>query len=39
MRKRVAYITFPEKAGSNVELLGLQKKLAGLNLRFDVEVI
>lgn len=39
MRKRVAYITFPEKAGSNVELLGLQKKLAGLNLRFDVEVM
>lgn len=38
MRKRVAYITFPEKEGSNADLLGMQKKLAGLNIRFGVQI-
>ena len=38
MRKRVAYITFPQENGTNIELLALQKKLAGLNIRFGVEI-
>ena len=38
MRKRVAYITFPEEQGTNVELLAFQKKLAGLNIRFSVQI-
>lgn len=38
MRNRVAYITFPEKEGTDVSLLGLQKKLAGLNIRFSVQI-
>ena len=38
MRKRVAYLTFPEQNGNDVELLALQKKLAGLNIRFSVRI-
>lgn len=39
MRKRVAYITFPETEGTQTDLLGLQKKLAGLNIRFGVQIL
>ena len=38
MRKREAYITFPETAGSDVGLFEFQKKLAGLNIRFGVQI-
>ena len=39
MRKRVAYITFPEKTGTDVGLFEFQKKLEGLNIRFGVEIV
>lgn len=39
MRKRVAYITFPETEGTQTDLFGLQKKLAGLNIRFGVQIL
>lgn len=38
MRKRVAYITFPEKSGLDVGNFELQKKLEGLNIRFGVQI-
>lgn len=38
MRKRVAYITFPEKNGLDAGNFALQKKLAGLNIRFGVQI-
>lgn len=38
MRKRVAYITFPENTGNDVGLFSFQKKLAGLNIRFGVQI-
>lgn len=38
MRKRRAYITFPQENGDSVELLALQKKLDGLNIRFSVQI-
>lgn len=36
MRKRRAFITFPESKGNTPDLFGLQKKLDGLNISFSV---
>ena len=37
MRKRRAYITFPEQFGSDSALLANQKKIEGVNIRFKVQ--
>lgn len=39
MRKRRAFISFPEQPGDNPALLKSQKILDGLNLRFKVELL
>lgn len=38
MRKRRAYISFPETAGNDPALLRQQKALEGLNIRFDIKI-
>ena len=37
MRRRVAYITFPEQHGSDSKLLAEQKRLRGVNIRFNIK--
>lgn len=37
MKKRRAFITFPEKLGNTPDLFNLQKKIEGVNIKFSVE--